>query len=187
MKKHMPAIPVKNMCLDSAMDNYPTYKLLKARQISAFVDLSSKCGRPKTIPDNIRIDKNGTPLCSAGLPMVPNGYDKHSGYLMWRCPFGKEHASKCQISCSSAKYGRVIKTRPDWDIRLYTDVPRGTDAYKKIYDQRTATERINNRILNDYGLHRLRIHRKEHYSFLTTMIGICIHLDARYKQLQAAA
>ncbi len=23
---------------------------------------------------------------------------------------------------------------------------------------------------------------KEHYSFMTTMIGICIHLNARYKQ-----
>lgn len=182
LEKHMPDIPVKNMCLDSAMDKYPIYKLLKARKISAFIDLNNKCGRPKTIPDTIRIDKNGTPLCNAGLPMLPNGYDKNSRYLMWRCPFGKEHTSKCECPCSPAKYGRVIKTRPDWDIRLYTDVPRGTEAYKKIYDQRTATERINNRILNDYGLHRMMVHRKEHYSFLTTMIGICIHLDARYKQ-----
>ena len=43
-------------------------------------------------------------------------------------------------------------------------------------------------ILNDYGLHRMFIHTKEHYSFMTTMIGICIHLDARYKQqMQTAA
>lgn len=187
LEKHMPLIHMKNMCLDSAMDNYPTYKLLKARKISSFIDLNNKCGRPKTIPDTIRIDRNGTPLCNAGLPMVPNGYDKNSRYLMWRCPFGKKHTSKCECSCSPARYGRVIKTRPDWDIRLYTDVPRGTEAYKKIYNQRTATERINNRILNDYGLQRMMIHRKEHYSFLTTMIGICIHLDAQYKQSQTAA
>ncbi len=101
---------------------------------------------------------------------------------MWRCIYGKDHAAKCTQDCSPSKYGRVIKTRPEWDIRLYTDVPRGTDAYKEIYNQRTATERINNRILNDYGLHRLKIHTKEHYSFMTTMIGICLHLDARYKQ-----
>ena len=60
--------------------------------------------------------------------------------------------------------------------------------YRKIYKQRTATERINNRILNDYGLHRMFIHTKEHYSYMATMIGICIHLDVRYKQqMQAAA
>ena len=60
--------------------------------------------------------------------------------------------------------------------------------YRKIYKQRTATERINNRILNDYGLHRMFIHTKEHYSYMATMIGICIHPDARYKhQVQTVA
>lgn len=106
---------------------------------------------------------------------------------MWRCPYGKDHTDKCTHNCSNATYGRVIKTRPEWDIRLYTDVPRGTDAYKKIYNQRTATERINNRILNDYGLHRMMIHGKVRYSFFTTMIGICIHLDGRYKLMQTSA
>jgi hypothetical protein len=188
MEKHMPAVSPENICLDSAMDNYPTYRLLKKKQIRAFIDLNDKCGRPKTIPDTITIDKDGTPLCQENLRMKPNGYDKSSGYLMWRCPYGKEHCSKCKNSCTGSKYGRVVKTRPEWDIRLYTDVPRGTDAYKKIYNQRSATERINNRILNDYGLHRMFIHTKEHYSFMTTMIGICIHLDARYKQqVQAVA
>lgn len=169
------------------MDNYPTYRILKSRGIRAFIDLNNKCGRPKTIPDTITIDRDGTPLCQEGLRMKPNGYDNSSGYLMWRCCYGKEHCSKCKNSCTDSKYGRVVKTRPEWDIRLYTDVPRGTDAYKKIYDQRTATERINNRILNDYGLHHMFIHTKEHYSFMTTMIGICIHLDARYKQQMQAA
>ena len=185
--KHMPAVSIGNMCLDSAMDNYPTYRILQKKEIRAFIDLNDKCGRPKTIPDAITIDRDGTPICQAGLRMKPNGFDQSSGYLMWRCTYGKEHCSKCKNSCSDSRYGRVVKTRPEWDIRLYTDVPRGTDAYKEIYKQRTATERINNRILNDYGLHRMFIHTKEHYSFMTTMIGICIHLDARYKQLVKAA
>lgn len=182
LEKHMPGLSIQNMCLDSAMDNLPTYRLLKDRKIRAFIDLNDKCGRPKTIHDNITVNKCGVPVCSAGQCMVPNGYDKSRGCLMWRCPYGKDHAAKCPQDCSPSKYGRVIKTRPEWDIRLYTDVPRDTDSYKEIYNQRTATERINNRILNDYGLHRLKIHTKEHYSFMTTMIGICLHLDARYKQ-----
>lgn len=187
MEKHMSGLSVENMCLDSAMDNYPTYNLLKNRGIRAFIDLNSNRGRPKTIPDTIKVDKDGTPVCQAGRRMAPNGSDQSDSSLMWRCPFGKDHPAKCENSCSPSKYGRVIKTKAEWDIRLYTDVPRGTDAYKKIYNQRTATERINNRVLNDYCLHRLMIHRKEHYSFLTTIIGICIHLDARYKQNQSIA
>ena len=63
MEKHMPAVSPENICLDSAMDNYPTYRLLKKKQIRAFIDLNDKCGRPKTIPDTITIDKDGTPTC----------------------------------------------------------------------------------------------------------------------------
>lgn len=124
------------------MDNQITFRLLKACDICAFIDLNSKCGRPKTIPDTIRIDKNDTPLCDTDLPMLPNGQDKCKGYLMWRFPYGKDHADKCAQNCTNATYRRVIKTRLEWDIRLHTDVPFGTDAYKKIYNQRTATERI---------------------------------------------
>ena len=76
LEKHMPDLKPVNMCLDSAMDNYPTDYLLKDRGISAFIDLNTNRGRPKTIPDTITIDKNGTPICNAGLKMVPNGYDK---------------------------------------------------------------------------------------------------------------
>lgn len=125
LEKHMPAVKPRNICLDSAMDNLPTYRLLKDRGISAFIDLNSNRGRPKSIPDNIEIDKNGTPVCNEKQKMVPNGYDKSRGTLMWRCPYGKDHVAKCPHSCSSSKYGRVVKTKTEWDIRLYTDVPRG--------------------------------------------------------------
>lgn len=87
------------------------------------IDLKDKCGHPKTIPSTITIGKDRTLLCQEKLRMKPNGYDRSSGYLMWRYPYGKEHCSKY--------------------------VPCGTDAYKKIYKQRTATKQINNRILND--------------------------------------
>lgn len=82
----MPALQPENMCLDSAMDNYPTYELLKKRGIRAFIDLNKKRGRPKTIPGDIKIDRDGTPLCKAGLRMVPNGSDTARGNLIWRCP-----------------------------------------------------------------------------------------------------
>jgi len=72
------------------------------------------------------------------------------------------------------------------DIRLYPPVPRGTAEWKKIYNNRTASERINNRILNNYKLHSMRIHFKGHYSFMTMTICICTHLDAWYKKAHKA-
>ena len=47
-------------------------------------------------------------------------------------------------------YRCCIYTKPDWDIRLYTPVPWGTEEYIKTYNNRTSSERVNNRILNDY-------------------------------------
>ena len=61
-------------------------------------------------------------------------------------------------------------------------VPRGTTEYKKIYNNRTGSERVNNRILNDYHLHDMRIHGKKRYSFFAIIAGINIHLDARLKK-----
>ncbi len=40
---------------------------------------------------------------------------------------------------------------------------------------------MNNRVLNDYCLQHLKIWGKNHFSFRAMLIGICIHLDVRYK------
>ncbi|MPQ61575.1 hypothetical protein E4V82_05540 [Clostridium estertheticum] len=100
------------------------------------------------------------------------------------------------VHCKSSYYGskvcdcrqneiydcrRVIYTKPSWDLRLFTLVPRGSKQWKVIYKTRTCSERINNRILNDYRIHSLRIHGKKRYSFMTMIAGINIHLDARLK------
>lgn len=83
----------------------------------------------------------------------------------WRYPLacGKidEHTHKNQFSPS--KYGRVIYTKPDWDLRLFTPIPRGTKKWK---ETRTCSERINNRILNDHKLHQMQIGGKKRYPFL---------------------
>ena len=79
------------------------------------------------------------------------------------------------------KDNRVIYTKPDWDLRLFTPVPRGTEEFKTIYKSGTGSERINNRILNDYRLHSAMIQGKKRFSFFSLLIGINIHVDARIK------
>lgn len=179
-----PDIPVRDICLDSAHDNYATYKLCRQWDIRPFIDLNSNRGRPGSIPDSISIDGDGTPLCMAGFRMVNWGYCKQKHSRKWRCPLacGKISSCSCKEKCSASPYGRCVYTKPDWDIRLYTPVPRGTDEYKKIYNNRTACERVNNRVLNDYHLHDMGIHTRKRYSFFTMIICINIHLDARLKK-----
>lgn len=179
-----PDIKISNLCLDSAHDNYPTYNLCKDWDIRPFIDLNSNRGRPSSIPNHITIDQDGTPLCHAGHRMVYWGHCSGRRRLKWRCPLacGKVDSCSCKDSCSPSPYGRCFYTKPDWDVRLYTPITRGTCEYKKIYNNRTGSERVNNRLLNDYHLHDMKIHGKKRNSFFGMIAGINIHLDARVKK-----
>ena len=46
---------------------------------------------------------------------------------------------------------------------------------------------MNNRILNDYHLHDMKIHGKKRYSFFAMIAGINIHLDAWLKKAKLDA
>lgn len=79
-------------------------------------------------------------------------------------------------TCSPGTYGRTVYIKNHGDLRFQTRIPQDSEQYKKIYN-----ERGNDRVLNDYCLQHLKIRSKDHFSFETMLIGICIHLDARYK------
>ena len=129
-------------------------------------------------PNPSRIPSGSIPM---GLPYAKRGTAWFTGDSV---PCKKEKLCSCRDSCSSSHYGRCIYTKPDWDIRLYTPVPRGTSEYKNTYKNRTSCERVNDRVLNDYQLHNMKIHTKKRYSFFLWLIGTNIHLDARLKKLR---
>ena len=137
----------------------------------------------------MKFSKEGVPLCSAGLEMVYQGFCKGRSRHKWRCSAKCGVIDECPLGapCSPSDYGRVVYTKPDWDIRLFPPVPRGSREWKDTFSSRTCSERINNRVLNDYHLHDMRIRGKKRYSFFTMMIGINIHLDARIKKAKIDA
>lgn len=178
-----PQFSIAHYVLDSANDNYPTYELCSEWNIIPLIDLNSKNLGKSKYPCALSFTEKGTPICIEGAEMIYNGYDKKRSRHKWRCPLalGKITSCSCKELCSSSPYGRVIYTKPSWDLRLFTAIPRGSKAWKEIYKTRTCSERVNNRILNNYNLHSARIHGKKRYSFFTMMASINIHLDARIK------
>lgn len=178
-----PNLKIKNLCLDSANDNYPTYQLLNDWGIRPFIDLNDNTGPKNTYPSHISLSDKGAPICIGGHEMVYNGFCPDRSRIKWRCPLACGKIPDCfsKPDCSSSSYGRVIYTKPAWDIRLFTPVPRGTPEWKDTYKARTSSERINNRFLHDYHLEDLRVRGKKRYSFFALIIGINIHLDARLK------
>lgn len=184
-KELYPQSIITNYVLDSANDNYPTYELCSQWNINSLIDLNPKNTGKSKYPPALSINENGVPTCIEGLQMIHDGFEKESSRHKWRCPLalGRVKSCSCKEQCSPSEYGRVIHTKPSWDLRLFTKIPRGSVKWKKIYRTRTCSERINNRILNDYKIHSLRIRGKKRFSFMTMIAGINIHLDARLKVL----
>ena len=180
-----PELNVETFISDSASDNYATYQLLDKWDINAVIALNDgKRGNFKY--QSCLVNENGVPLCLAGREMINWGFCPDRCRIKWRCPraCGKCPYSDACSSCSPSPYGRVVYTKPEWDLRLFTRIPRGSDHFRSIMKQRTAAERVNNRILHHYGLENNRTRGKKRISFFATIAGFNIHLDAQLAKLK---
>ena len=183
--RHSPGIRPENICLDSAHDNMPTYRLLDHFDINALIDLNGRTSSFDGLPEDITLNKQGHPLCRCGVEMCAWGRDPNKNNAhKFRCPLKCGRIDKCPYEkecCNGRPYGRTVYIHEDSSLRFYPKIPRDSDTFKDIYRERTSCERINNRILNDYCLQSLKIRGINHFSFWTMIICLCIHLDARQK------
>jgi hypothetical protein len=175
-----PNLKINSFISDSAIDNYATYEMLDYLDIIALIALNPKNTGNFTYPPHISVTDSGVPVCPSEHEMVHWGYCPQKHAVKWRCPLilGKAACSQTCNSCSPSAYGRTIYTKPEWDLRLFTRIPRGSDSWKKLFNQRTASERINNRILNDYGLKDTHSRGKKRISFFGFIAAVNVHLDA---------
>jgi len=157
--------------------------------INALIDINGRTTSLEPTSKDIAFDKTGHPLCKAGHKLCPWGNDPIKDAHKYRCPLkgGKILSCSHVEECSPGNYGRTVYIKNHGDLRFNPRIPRNSEQYKKLYNERTACERINNRILNDYCLQHLKIRGRDHFSSFTMMIGICIHLDARYKVTHLSA
>lgn len=115
--------------------------------------------------------------------MVHDGYDYQRHRHKYRCPLAVGKITSCPFKdkCSPSPYGRTIHIKSTDNPKLFGPVPYKSDIWKEIYKNRKSTERMNNRILNDYHLHSMKIRNQSKFLFFAIMAGINIHLDARVK------
>lgn len=180
-----PNLTVDTFISDSASDNYATYELLDKWNINAVIALNHKNKGNQKYKEKITVDENGTPICPGGHKMIYSGYcGSDRCRFKWRCP--KACGKPCEncVGCSATSYGRTVYTKPDWDLRLFTRIPRGSERWKTVMKERTAAERVNNRILHHYGLENSKVRGKKRISFFTTVAAFNIHLDAQLAKLE---
>lgn len=118
--------------------------------------------------------------------MVNWGYNKDRCRIKWRCPIVtsknvKEQIGECPIKdiCSSSSYGRVVYTYPEVNPRLFTNPPRRSNVWYKLYTRnRSSIERCIKRILVDYELEKARVYSRKQWIWRIALVCINIHLDA---------
>jgi hypothetical protein len=168
---------------DGAHDNYATYELLHNWNMKAFISLNETNKGNFKYPPHINVDANGVPICIAGHAMINWGYNPDRCRIKYRCPLalGKIDSCDCKELCSPSAYGRCIYIKPAWDLRLFTVVPRGSDEWKIQMNSRTTSERVNKRILNDYGLELSHTRGKKRTFWRSLIHSLNVLLDARLK------
>lgn len=178
-----PEFRFDSFCGDGAHDNYATYELLHNWNMKAFIPLNETNKGNFQYPPHVNVDSNGVPICMAGHTMVNWGYNHDRCRIKYRCPLalGRIDSCDCKEHCSPSPYGRCVYIKPTWDLRLFTIVPRGSDEWKEHMKTRTTSERVNKRILNDYGLEDANARGKKRIFWWSVIHSINILLDARLK------
>lgn len=174
---------LKHMIADAAYDDKDNYR-----------EVICEFGAKPVIPLNLGSEKwgpgicnhQGTPLCAAQLPMTFAGYD--NGYLKYRAPCITKgvkcpHRVRC---CSAQGYGLVVKLRVSADYRRYTPIPRETKKWQRLYDKRSAVERVNSRLKEHLLADEQRVRGLERVKVrltlsLLVMLGAALAMAQRKK------
>lgn len=173
-----PDLHPKYALFDCAMDALPFYSFLLQHHIIPVIDRNKRKSSDPPVTDDDRI-----PICNAGFKMIPWGYDQTRLRTKYRCPLacGKVSDCPCRQDCSSSDYGKTVYIKALDNPRDNSPLVYRSDEWCDIYKDRTCTERINTRILNDYKQHQQTVREGAKHAFLAIFSAINIHLDAWYK------
>lgn len=146
----------------------------------AAIPFSQRGGHKKSF------DKNGLPLCEAGLAMPLKYHFTCRTTLVehergrYCCPvfYPEPSANECPINHKNYSKGGCRTTMAtSIGARLRYQLDRKSEAYKKVYKQRTATERVNAQA-KGLGIERPKIRNGQGIANQNTLIYVLINLRA---------
>ena len=94
-----------------------------------------------------------------------HGFEAMRGTLKYRCPaatygFACEGRKDCEVAgdCRTSGYGRIVRIPLNIDRRIFTPTPRSSLTWQRCYRGRSALERINARLDQNFGFehHHIR-------------------------------
>ncbi len=143
----------------------------------------------------LTFDQNSLPLCKAGLPMplrytlwskttlVHHERGRHVCLLL----FPEETGQTCPIDHKRWPKGGCTTTIPtSIGSRIRYQLDRQGEAYKHVYKQRTANERINSQAV-ELGIERPKLRNSRAIGNINTLIYVLINLRALQRIRQRKA
>jgi hypothetical protein len=164
---NLPQGRIETLAFDKAADDHDTHQLLAQAKIKPLIEMRSLWREEpeRMLPghdgnSNIVYDEAGTLYCydRTSQPMVRHrmaydGYEAQRGTLKYRCPARHEGWS-CphDAVCNAGKeYGLTLRVKCQIDLRRFPPIPRATKKFERLYDGRTAVERVNGRLKIFWG------------------------------------
>ena len=163
--------------VDSGHDYIRNYEAIRKRGAIPLIDYNPrKENQSEEALLKRGYDKNGWTYAPCGALMKPNGFDSKTKRIKFCC-FRECAKNPSLTKCSECSHFKnktgctknmSIKEHP----RLILEIPRGTKRYKKNYNHRTASERINSYVKDKCGIRRLLIRGLKNFSIKVIMACI---------------
>jgi hypothetical protein len=170
---------------DAAFDAFYVYEYFHRDAEAGFAAVPFSRRGPRRFTFN----EEGLPLCQAGLAMplrytfwskatrVEHQRGRHACPLL----FPKETGQTCPIRHKQwAKGGCTTTMATSIGSRIRYQLDRESDAYKDVYKQRTATERINSQAV-ELGIERPKLRNRQAIANQNTLIYVLINLRALHR------
>jgi hypothetical protein len=166
-ENNLPEDRIETLAYDKAADDTTIHELLKDKDIKPVIQIRS-CWQNQTeklVPGqerrgNIVHDEAGTVFCYDTRSQPPvrhkmayTGHEPERGTLKYRCP-ARHEGWDCPMSstCNAGKtYGLTVRVKQETDLRRFPPIPRATKMFERLYNGRTAVERVNSRLKVFWG------------------------------------
>lgn len=129
-----------------------------------------------------QFDDENSLFCEAGLIMTRQrtfmSYTSRVPHekTVWQCPLSNDEQQECPINHSKwAQGGCTHRIPSSVGVRLRHEIDRESAIYQQVYDQRTATERINARA-KSLGIEQPKLRSQMAISNYCTLIYVLVNL-----------
>jgi Transposase DDE domain len=163
---NLPSGRIKTLAYDKAADDGAVHEFLHEGGIKPLIqNRNFKLEEPEKVLGgsthlNIVYDQAGTVYCydctgptPVRHPMAYIGHERGRGTLKYRWP-ARHGDWDCpsDARCNGERgYGLTVRVKQEVDLRRFPSIPRATKQFERLYNGRTAVERVNARIKLYWG------------------------------------